>query len=47
MQFPCRTVAYEPRFLIKMAGPIGKRIFGNMFQNGARSLATYMEEIDS
>lgn len=41
------TVAYEPRFLIQMAGPIGKRIFGKMFQNGARSLATFMGKIDS
>jgi len=41
------TVAYEPRLLLKMAGPIGKRNLKNMFQNGAQSLATFMEEVNS
>jgi len=37
------TVALEPRFLIRVAGPVGRFILGRMFQNGARSLAIYME----
>ncbi len=37
------TVALEPRFLIRLAGPVGRFILGRMFRNGARSLAIYME----
>ena len=40
------TVAYEPRLLLKLAGPIGKRHLGNMFRDGARSLATFMNAIE-
>ncbi len=39
-------VAYEPRFLIRLAGPVGRLIIGRMFRNGARSLATYMEKTE-
>jgi uncharacterized protein YndB with AHSA1/START domain len=40
------TVAYEPRLPLKMAGPVAKLILGNMFRNGARSLAAFMKEMD-
>ena len=39
-------VAFEPRLLIKMSGPIGRWIFGNMFRTGAKSLAAFMQNID-
>jgi hypothetical protein len=37
-------VAYEPRLLLKLAGPIGRWIFGNMFHNAVLSLAAFMEK---
>jgi len=40
------TVAYEPRLLLKLAGPIGKRIMGNMFRDTALCLTAFMEKND-
>jgi uncharacterized protein YndB with AHSA1/START domain len=36
-------VAYEPRLLLKLAGPIGRWIMGNMVRNGAHSLPVFMK----
>ncbi len=37
-------VAYEPRLLNKLAGPIGRWYFRNMCHNAALSLAAFMEK---
>jgi uncharacterized protein YndB with AHSA1/START domain len=37
-------VAYEPRLLLKLAGPIGRWILGNSLRNGAHSLAVFIKE---
>ncbi len=38
------TIACEPRLLLKLAGPLGRRMMDSMLRKAARSLAAYMQQ---
>jgi len=37
------TVVYDPKPILKLAGPLGKMAFGRMFKNAAKGLKKYID----